>query len=79
METLEEFVRYPVMIYYGSKGKKFRNCWKGELRKSGKNPVKLFSMKKLRNELLIQYERLDNSFSCHFSDKNLHEQLLSCS
>lgn len=64
----EEFVGYPMMIYYLIKREKIRKLLQRRIEKAQQKSSKIVLNEKLRNEFLIRYEKLDNFFSFHFKD-----------
>ncbi len=66
----EEFVGYPMMIYYWLKGERIEKLLQKRIEKAQQNSSKIILNEKLRNEFLIKYEKLENFFSFHFKDIN---------
>lgn len=80
----EEFVGYPMMIYYWIKREKIQERLKRRIEKAQQKSSKIVLDEKLRNEFLIRYEKLDNFFSFHFKDidesrnHNFEEKIQYC-
>ncbi|MDR6160257.1 hypothetical protein QF023_003773 [Chryseobacterium sp. SLBN-27] len=66
----EEFVGYPMMIYYWIKGEKIQKLLQRRIENAQQKSSKIILNEKVRNEFLIKYENLDNFFSFHFKDIN---------
>lgn len=64
----EEFVGYPMMIYYRIKGERIQRLLSKRIDKAKQKASKIVLTEKIKNEFLIQYEKLDNFFSFHFKD-----------
>lgn len=64
----EEFVGYPMMIYFWIRGQKIQERLQSRIEKAKQKSTKIVLNEKMRNEFLIRYEKLDNFFSCHFKD-----------
>lgn len=64
----EEFVGYPMMIYYWLKGEKIQKLLQRRIEKAEHKSSKIVLNEKIKNEFLIKYEKLDNFFSFHFKD-----------
>lgn len=64
----EEFVGFPMMIYYWIKGENIKKLLQRRIEKAQQKSSKIILNEKMRNEFLIQYEKLDNFFSFHFKD-----------
>lgn len=80
----EEFIGYPMMIYFWIRGQKIQNLLQMRIKKAQQKSSKIILNEKLRNELLIRYEKLDNFFSFHFKDieesrnHNFEEKIQYC-
>jgi len=80
----EEFIGYPMMIYFWIRGQKIQNLLQMRIKKAQQKSSKIILNEKLRNELLIRYEQLDNFFSFHFKDidesrnHNFEEKIQYC-
>jgi hypothetical protein len=61
----EELVSYPMMLYYWIKGDKIKDYFLKELKSKTKSRTNVLT-EKIKNEFLIEYEKLDNFFSYHF-------------
>lgn len=64
----EEFVGYPMMIFYWIKGEKISKMLAKRIEKAKQKSSHISLTNKKRNEFLIQYEELDNFFSFHFKN-----------
>ena len=64
----EEFVGYPMMIFYWIKGEKISKMLAKRIEKAKQKSSQICLTDKKRNEFLIQYEKLDNFFSFHFKN-----------
>ncbi len=64
----EEFVGYPMMIFYWIKGEKISKMLAKRIEKAKQKSSQISLTDKKRNELLIRYENLDNFFSFHFKN-----------
>ena len=64
----EEFVGYPMMIFYWIKGEKISKMLSKRIEKAKQKSSKLSLTDKKRNEFLIRYEKLDNFFTFHFKN-----------
>ena len=64
----EEFIGYPMMIYYRIRGERIQKMLAKRIDKAKKKASKIILTDKMKNEFLIQYEKLDNFFSFHFKD-----------
>jgi len=64
----EEFVGYPMMIYFWIRRRKIHERLRSRIEKAQQKSSKIVLDEKLRNEFLIRYEKLDNYFSFHFKD-----------
>ncbi|MDQ8143424.1 hypothetical protein [Chryseobacterium sp. CFS15] len=80
----EEFVGYPMMIYYWLKGEKIQKLLQRRIEKAEHKSSKIVLNEKIKNEFLIKYEKLDNFFSFHFKDidasrnHNFEEKIQYC-
>lgn len=80
----EEFVSYPMMVYYGIRGENILKMLTKRIDKAKKKAGKIVLTEKMKNEFLIQYEKLDNFFSYHFKDidasrnHNFEEKIQYC-
>ncbi|KFC23256.1 hypothetical protein [Epilithonimonas lactis] len=80
----EEFVGYPMMIYYWMRGHKIQKLLQRRIEKAKQKSSKIALNEKLRNEFLIKYENLENFFSFHFKDidtsrnHNFEEKIRYC-
>lgn len=80
----EEFVGYPMMIFYWIKGEKISKMVAKRIEKANQKASKIILTEKMKNEFLIQYEKLDNFFSYHFKDidasrnHNFEEKIQYC-
>lgn len=80
----EEFVGYPMMIYFWIRGQKIQGLLHRRIEKAKQKSSKIILNEKLRNEFLIRYEKLDNFFSFHFKDidtsrnHNFEEKIKYC-
>ncbi len=80
----EEFVGYPMMIYFWIRGQKIQELLHRRIEKAQQKSSKIVLGEKLRNEFLIRYDKLDNFFSFHFKDidssrnHNLEEKIQYC-
>jgi len=80
----EEFVGYPMMIYYWIRGQNIQKLLRRRIEKAQQKSSKIVLTKKLRNEFLIKYEKLENFFSFHFKDidksrnHNFEEKIRYC-
>ncbi|REC60797.1 hypothetical protein DRF65_18495 [Chryseobacterium pennae] len=64
----EEFVSYPMMVYYRIRGENIQKMLSKRIDKAKKKASKIILTEKMKNEFLIQYEKLENFFSSHFKD-----------
>ena len=64
----EEFVGYPMMIFYWIKGEKISKMLAKRIEKAKQKSSQISLTDKKRNEFLIRYEKLDNFFSFHFKN-----------
>ncbi|SUX47812.1 hypothetical protein [Chryseobacterium indoltheticum] len=64
----EEFVGYPMMIFYWIKGEKISKMLVKRIEKVKQKSSQISLTDKRRNEFLIRYEKLDNFFSLHFKN-----------
>lgn len=64
----EEFVGYPMMIFYWIKGEKISKMLAKRIEKVKQKSSQISLTDKKRNEFLIRYEKLDNFFSFHFKN-----------
>lgn len=64
----EEFVGYPMMIYYWIKGEKIQKMLSKRIYQAKQKVSQIILNEKIKNEFLIQYEKMDNFFSYHFKD-----------
>lgn len=80
----EEFVGYPMMIYFWIRRPKIHERLRSRIEKARQKSSKIVLDEKLRNEFLIRYEKLDNFFSFHFKDidesrnHNFEEKIQYC-
>jgi len=80
----EEFVGYPMMIYFWIRRQKIQTRLQSRIEKAKQKSSKIVLDEKLRNEYLIRYEKLDNFFSFHFKDidesrnHNFEEKIKYC-
>lgn len=80
----EEFVGYPMMIYYRIRGERIQKMLSKRIDKARQKAGKIVLTEKIKNEFLIQYEKLDNFFSFHFKDidasrnHNFEEKIQYC-
>ena len=80
----EEFVGFPMIIFYWIKGEKIQKLLAKRVTKAKHRSSKIILNEKIRNEFLINYEKLDNFFSCHFKDidksrnHNFEEKIQYC-
>ena len=66
----EELISYPMMLYYWIKGDKIKELLSERIKKAKQTAEQEILTEKDKNELLIEYERLDNFFSYHFKEIN---------
>ena len=64
----EEFVGYPMMIFYWIKGEKISKVLSKRIEKAKQKSSQISLTDKKRNEFLIRYEKLDNFFTFHFKN-----------
>lgn len=64
----EEFVGYPMMIFYWIKGEKISKMLSKRIEKAKQKSSEISLTDKKRNEFLIRYEKLDNFFTFHFKN-----------
>ena len=64
----EEFVGYPMMIFYWIKGEKISKMLTKRIEKAQKKSGLISLTHKKRSEFLIRYEKLENFFSFHFKN-----------
>lgn len=64
----EEFVGYPMMIFYWIKGERISKMLAKRIEKAKQKSSQIRLTDKKRNEFIIQYEKLDNFFSSHFKN-----------
>lgn len=80
----EEFVGYPMMIYFWIRRPKIHERLRSRIEKAQKKSSKIVLDEKLRNEFLIRYDKLDNFFSFHFKEidesrnHNFEEKIQYC-
>ncbi|RXM40431.1 hypothetical protein BOQ62_05525 [Chryseobacterium sp. CH21] len=80
----EEFVGYPMIIYYWLKGEKIQKLLAKRIEIAKQKSSQLIINEKMKNEFLIKYEKLDNFFSFHFKDidtsrnHNFEEKIQYC-
>lgn len=80
----EEFVSYPMMVYYRIRGENIQKMLTKRIDKVRKKASQIILTEKMKNEFLIQYEKLDNFFSFHFKDidisrnHNFEEKIQYC-
>ncbi len=80
----EEFVGYPMMIYYRIRGERIQKLLSTRIDKAKQKASKIILTEKMKNEFMIQYEKLDNFFSFHFKDidasrnHNFEEKIQFC-
>lgn len=80
----EEFVGYPMMIFYWIKGEKISKMLAKRIEKAKQKSSQNILSEKMKNEFLIQYEKLDNFFSFHFKkidasrNHNFEEKVKYC-
>jgi len=80
----EEFVGYPMMIYYWIKGEKIQKLLTKRIEIAKLKASKIVLTEKIKNEFLIKYEKLENFFSFHFKDidasrnHNFEEKIQYC-
>lgn len=66
----EEFVSFPLMLYYWLKGKRIKNLLSEKIEKTKYRAEQITLTEKDKNEFLIEYENLENFFSVHFKEIN---------
>ena len=64
----EEFVGYPMMIFYWIKGEKISKMLSKRIEIAKQKSSEISLTDKKRNEFLIRYEKLDNFFTFHFKN-----------
>lgn len=64
----EEFVGYPMMVYYRIRGERIQQMLSKRVDKAKQKAGKIILTEKIKNEFLIRYEKLDNFFSLHFKN-----------
>jgi len=64
----EELVSYPMMLYYWIKGDKIKTLLSERIKNAKYRAEQEILTEKDKNELLIEYEKLDNFFSYHFKE-----------
>lgn len=64
----EEFVGYPMMIFYWIKGEKISKMLAKRIEQVKQKSSQISLTDKKRNEFLIRYEKLDNFFTFHFKN-----------
>ncbi|MFN3021360.1 hypothetical protein ACK1KB_10280 [Chryseobacterium sp. TY3] len=80
----EEFIGYPMMLYYWIKGDKIQKLLSERIHKAKQRAEEEILTEKDKNEFLIEYERLDNFFSYHFKkinefdSHNFNEKIAYC-
>ena len=80
----EEFVGYPMMIYFWIRRPKIHERLRSRIEKAQKKSSKIVLDEKLRNEFLIRYDKLDNVFRFHFKEidesrnHNFEEKIQYC-
>lgn len=80
----EEFVGYPMMIYYWIKGEKIQKLLTKRIKIAKLRASKIVLTEKIKNEFMIKYEKLENFFSFHFKDidtsrnHNFEEKIRYC-
>ena len=80
----EEFVSYPMMVYYRIRGENIQKMLIKKIDKAKKKASQIILTEKMKNEFLIQYEQLDNFFSFHFKgieasrNHNFEEKIKYC-
>lgn len=80
----EEFIGYPMMIYYRIRGERIQKMLAKRIDKAKQKAGKIVLNEKMKNEFLIRYEKLDNFFSFHFKDidssrnHNFEEKIQYC-
>lgn len=67
----DELVGYPMMLYYWIKGDKINKLLTIRIEKARTKASRIELTKKIKNELLIEYNKQDSFFSYHF--KNIDE------
>ncbi|MDF2932891.1 MAG: hypothetical protein K0R36_2222 [Chryseobacterium sp.] len=73
-----------MMIYYWIRGQNIQKLLRRRIEKAQQKSSKIVLTKKLRNEFLIKYEKLENFFSFHFKDidksrnHNFEEKIRYC-
>ncbi|WP_426474198.1 hypothetical protein [Chryseobacterium balustinum] len=80
----EEFIGYPMMIYYRIRGERIQKMLAKRIDKAKQKASKIILTEKMKNEFMIRYENLDNFFSFHFKDidasrnHNFEEKIQYC-
>lgn len=80
----EEFVSYPMMVYYRIRGENIQKMLTKRIDKAKKKASQINLTEKMKNEFLIRYEKLENFFSFHFKDidisrnHNFEEKIQYC-
>lgn len=80
----EEFVGYPMMIFYWIRGGKIEKMLTKRIDRAKQKSSQIILNEKMKNELLIQYENLDNFFYFHFKNidtsrnHNFEEKIKYC-
>lgn len=66
----EELIGYPMMLYHWIKGDKIKKLLSERIKKAKFRAEQEILTEKDKNELLIEYEKLDNFFGYHFKEIN---------
>ena len=80
----EEIIGSPMMIYYWIKGEKIQKMLEDRINNAREKAQNITLTEKVKNEYLIDYEKLNNFFSLHFkeinksSKHNFQEKIIYC-
>ena len=64
----DEIIGFPMMIYYWIKGEKIQKMLENRINNAKKKAKNITLTEKIKNEYLIDYEKLNNFFSLHFKE-----------
>ena len=73
----EEFVGIPMIVYHWIKGDRIKKLLSERIDKARKNGEQVELTEKIKQEFLIEYERLDNFFSYYFRFA-IVDKIISC-
>ena len=80
----DEIIGFPMMIYYWIKGEKIQKMLENRINAAKEKANNITLTDKIKNEYLIEYEKLNNFFSLHFKEinnspnHNFQEKIIYC-